>query len=142
MRIELPQRRLAQAALVLGQIVLVACGTSPSPTTGTASRSEMPAAVVIETSTAMATVKSIDYATRTLTVENTDGVIRTYQVDKSVVNFDQIHKGDRIRATVTDALAVSVQKASVRSNKSSRSRLTPAQRWPHALIPRKKLRND
>ena len=116
MRIEKLQKRWTQSLPVVLGLTLVACGTSRNPTTGQASRSEEPAAVAVETSTATATVKSIDYARRTITVEDANGVSRTYVVDKNVVNFDEIHKGDKIRSTVIEALAVSVRKMGVVPN--------------------------
>lgn len=113
MRIENHQRCLTQSLLIVFGLMLVACGTSRNATMGQASRSEQPAAVAIETSVANVTVKSIDFTNRTITVENGNGVTNTYAVDKSVANFDQIHKGDKIRCAVTEALAVSIRKAGV-----------------------------
>ena len=116
MRIEKLKKRLTQSLPVVLGLTLIACGTSRNPTTGQASRSEEPAAVAVETSTATGTVKSIDYARRTITIENANGVSRTYVLGKNVVNFDQINKGDKIRSTVTEALAVSVRKAGDAAN--------------------------
>jgi hypothetical protein len=55
-------------------------------------------------------VKAIDYETRTLTLESENGATTSYQAGPDIVNFDQIHVGDKVRATVTDALAVAVRR--------------------------------
>jgi hypothetical protein len=103
---------------VLGLLTLFACGKSRDVARGHASRSAdvEPPAIAIDTATATATVKSIDYSTRTLTLESPNGVTHTYKAGKDVVNFDRIRQGDRVRATVSDALAISVRRAGVPSN--------------------------
>jgi Cu/Ag efflux protein CusF len=103
---------------VLGLLTLFACGKSRDATPGHASRSTdvESAAIAIDTATATATVKSIDYSTRTLTLESPGGVTHTYKAGNDVVNFDRIRQGDRVRATVSEALAISVRKAGVPSN--------------------------
>ena len=103
---------------VLGLLTLFACGKSRDVTRGHASRSAdvEPAAIAIDTATATATVKSIDYSTRTLTLESPGGVTHTYRAGNDVINFDRIRQGDRVRATVSEALAISVRKAGVPSN--------------------------
>ena len=104
--------------VVLGLLALFACGQSRDVTRGRASRSAdvEPAAIAIDTATANATVKSIDYSTRTLTLDSPRGVTHTYQAGADVVNFDSIRQGDRVRAIVSEALAISVRKAGVPSN--------------------------
>jgi hypothetical protein len=103
---------------VLGLLTLFACGKSRDVTPGHASRSAdvEPAAIAIDTATATTTVKSIDYSTRTLTLESPGGVTHTYKAGNDVDNFDRIRQGDRLRATVSEALAISVRKAGVPSN--------------------------
>ena len=95
----------------LATVALVACG-KPHDATGSASRStNEPAALAIDTVTATVTVKSIDYGTRTVTLKDPNGSTQTYKAGPDVINFDQIHVGDTVRATVTEALVVSVRKA-------------------------------
>jgi hypothetical protein len=103
---------------VLGLLTLFACGKSRDITRGNASRSAdvEPAAIPIDTATATATVKSIDYSTRTLTLESPGSVTHTYKAGNDVINFDRIRQGDRVRATVSEALGISVRKARVPSN--------------------------
>jgi hypothetical protein len=103
---------------VLGLLTLFACGKSRDVAGGHASRSAdvEPAAIAIDTATATATVKSIDYSTRTLTLEIPGGATHTYKAGNNVIDFDRIRQGDRVRATVSEALAISVRKAGVPSN--------------------------
>jgi len=73
-------------------------------------------ALAIDTVTATDTVKAVDYKTRTVTLESPNGATETYHALPNMVNFDQIHIGDKVRATVTEALAVSVRKAGTPPN--------------------------
>ena len=103
-------RSLRLLPAVLAVVALVACSRSNNQT-GSASRSASePVALAIDTVTATDTVKAVDYKTRTVTLESPNGATETYHAGPKVVNFDQIHVGDKVRATVTEALAVSVRK--------------------------------
>jgi hypothetical protein len=73
-------------------------------------------ALAIDSVTATNTVKSIDYKTRTVTLESPNGGTESYHAGPKMINFDQIHVGDKVRATVTEALAVSVRKAGTPPN--------------------------
>ena len=109
--------RFLPAALAVA--ALVGCSNS-SNETGSASRSaNEPTALAIDTVTATETVKSIDYATRTITLESPDGLTKTYHAGPDLINFNRIQVGDRVRATVADALAVSIRKASIPPNGES-----------------------
>jgi hypothetical protein len=114
--VESTTRSLQFLLAVLAVAVFVGCSNS-SNQTGSASRSaNEPAAVAIETVTATDTVKSIDYATRTVTLESPNGVTETYHAGPDIINFEQIQVGDSVRATVADALAVSIRKSSTLPN--------------------------
>src|SRR5215813_3734685 len=99
---------------VLAAVTLVACSKSP---TGSASLSAgEPEALAIDTVTSTDTVKAVDHGTRTVTLESANGATETYRAGPNMVNFDQIHVGDKVRATVTEALAVSVRKVGTPPN--------------------------
>jgi hypothetical protein len=103
-------RALPLAAAVLAAAALVSCGRSTNQS-GTASRAgTQPAAIAIDTVTNTDTVKAIDYGARKLTLETPEGTTETYQVTPEMTNFNQIRVGDKVRATVTEALAVGVRK--------------------------------
>jgi hypothetical protein len=55
-----------------------------------------------------ATVKAIDAGTRTITLAVPGGVTMTYKAGPKVKHFDQVRVGDRVKATVTQDLAVYV----------------------------------
>ena len=67
-------------------------------------------AFAIEGATATATVESVDPAKRTVTLKGPEGNTRTIQLGKQCVNFDQIKEGDQVRATLAEAVALSVSK--------------------------------
>ena len=109
-------RSLRLLPAVVAVVAVVACSKSHNET-GTASRSASePVALAIDTVTATDTVRAVDYKTRTVTLESPNGATETYHALPNMVNFDQIHIGDKVRATVTDALAVSVRKAGTPPN--------------------------
>jgi hypothetical protein len=72
--------------------------------------------IAIDTITATDTVKLIDYATRTVTLERPDGVTASYRVGPEMVNFDQVRVGDKVHATVAESLVVAVRKAGAPPN--------------------------
>jgi hypothetical protein len=109
-------RSLLLPAAVLAAVALMGCGRSHDRT-GAANRSGTePAAVDIDTFTTTDTVKSIDYKARKLTLQGPDGTTETYQVTPDMTNFNQIRVGDKVRATVAEALAVGVRKAGTPPN--------------------------
>jgi hypothetical protein len=64
-----------------------------------------------EAVTATATVQSIDYRHRMVTLQASDGTIGTYKLGKDVKNFKKIKVGDQVKATVLESLAVFVGSA-------------------------------
>jgi len=109
-------RSLRLLPAVVAVVAVVACSKSHNET-GSASRSASePVALAIDTVTATDTVRAVDYKTRTVTLESPNGATETYHALPNMVNFDQIHIGDKVRATVTEALAVSVRKAGTPPN--------------------------
>ena len=59
-----------------------------------------------ETATTTATVQSIDADQRQLVLLRNDGSSVTYKAGPQVINFDQIKTGDKVKATVADAIAI------------------------------------
>jgi hypothetical protein len=66
--------------------------------------------------TEVATVQSIDSASRTVTLQGSDGTIGTYKLGEEVRNFDQIQVGDQVKATVVESMAVFVGPSDVKPN--------------------------
>ncbi|HEX7232989.1 MAG TPA: hypothetical protein VF452_21580 [Candidatus Binatia bacterium] len=76
-----------------------------------APKGEKPAGVMARTVELTGTVESIDAKKRTVSVKGPAGNVRTFHVDKSVKNLDQIKKGDQIVLRITEAVALSVVKS-------------------------------
>ena len=70
-----------------------------------------PAGATIVTETRTATVEAVDQKKRIVTLKNAEGKTLTVQVGKEAVNFNQIKKGDQVRATMAEEVAVSVDKS-------------------------------
>ena len=69
-----------------------------------------PRRTVMVAATATATVKAVDAEKRTVTLEKPDGDTVVVRCGASVVNFDQIAVGDRVRATTLAQMVVGVAK--------------------------------
>lgn len=57
-----------------------------------------------------ATVEKVDLAHRKATLLLEDGKTKTFKVDKSVQNLDQVKPGDHLKMTYTDELAIYIGK--------------------------------
>ena len=60
--------------------------------------------------TATATVQEVDQAKRTVTLKGEDGKTFTAKVGDDVKNFDQIKKGDQVKAAYYESAAISIRK--------------------------------
>jgi hypothetical protein len=102
--------KLTPLALVSAALLaFTSCSTAPEGT-GEAAVLETPdGAAVIETVTVTATVTGIDAATRKVTFVTPQGHHSTFKAGPEVINFDQIHIGDQIRATLTEEFVVSLR---------------------------------
>jgi hypothetical protein len=93
-------------------------------------------ALSLEGATKTAMVESIDPGTRTITLRALDGQMRSIQLGKECVNFDQIKVGDQVRATIADEIAISVTKggAAPSADAESRIALAPKGAKPGILV--------
>lgn len=92
---------LASAAL----LALTACSSTPGEEE-TAVFETADGAVIVDTFTTTATVSAVDAAKRKVTLQFPGGATTTYQAGPEMVNFGQIQVGDRVRAEVTEEVAV------------------------------------
>jgi Cu/Ag efflux protein CusF len=76
-----------------------------------APKGEKPAGLMARTVELTGSVESIDAKKRTVSVKGPAGNVRTFHVDKTVKNFNQIKKGDQVVLRVTQAVALSVVKS-------------------------------
>ena len=102
---------LMTAALIAALFGLAACAPRPPPPTVETTVIETPTgAEVVETIQLTATVVGINYDTRQIVLLGPGGREVTYKVDKNAVNFGQIKVRDQVKATVTEKLAVFLNK--------------------------------
>ncbi len=73
---------------------------------------EAAGAVEVEAVTSSASVLAINFPNRTLTLVMPDGSKQQYKVSKEVNNFNQINVGDKVNATLVEALAVYLRQSS------------------------------
>jgi hypothetical protein len=92
------------------------CSSTPktaeiSGTTTVAVQQGVPGGVTVETYQSIATVTAIDSTTRSISVISPNGAKATFKAGPEVVNFNQIHVGDQVKATLTKELVVFLRKA-------------------------------
>jgi Cu/Ag efflux protein CusF len=95
-------------ALVACALALASC-SSNSQGVSNGDSAAAADAMAVTTTTASAVVVAIDPAARTVTLERADGAQRKYRCGPRMANFGQIKVGDRVNATITDAIAVYVR---------------------------------
>ena len=93
----------------------LALSVVPAPEAGA-----QPAAAAIVSETRTATVQSVDPKTRIVTLKNAEGETITVKLGKEAVNFDQIKAGDQVRATLSEEVAVSIDKSGAPSTPEER----------------------
>lgn len=108
-------KNLSRAALALfptALLALTSCSTSAPPpveTTSTAAFEHgVPGGVFVETHKMTANVTDVDAASRKITLLAADGKKTAVKCGPEVINFDQIHVGDQVKATVTDELVAAM----------------------------------
>jgi uncharacterized OB-fold protein len=109
-------RTLKFAAMALMPAAILAftsCSTTPEGEGKADVIETKDGAMIVETFTTTATVTAINAAKRKLTLVSPDGAKTTYKAGPEVVNFSQIRIGDRVKATVTEEVAVFLRKDGV-----------------------------
>ena len=75
-----------------------------------AEKGQKPGGLAVQTTQRTATVEDIDYSTREVTLKGSDGKTTKIKAGDKVKRLEDVKKGDKIVATYTEALAVSVAK--------------------------------
>src|SRR5512143_3528961 len=103
-----PFKLTALALIPAVLLAFTACTTTRTDgsTASDTAQSVEPGAIVVDTIGMTATVAAIDPRSRRITLVAPDGRRATYKVSKDAANFDQIRVGDRVKAMVTEELAV------------------------------------
>ena len=91
--------------------ILAACSSTPLPPEGGSTKASsyqqgVPGGVVVQTHTIIANVTDIDAEKRLVTLVNSEGKKTDVKCGPDVINFNQIHVGDRLKVEVTDQLVV------------------------------------
>jgi len=100
----------AALAGVLATLFTVTACSSPNGTEETTAIETANGAIIVDTFTTMATVAGIDPARRELTLATPNGRRTTYEAGPAVVNFGEIQVGDRVKAVLTEEVAVALGK--------------------------------
>src|SRR4026209_44229 len=91
-------------------LMLAVAGYAEDPGASAATKADAKGAIEVSAITKTAKVTAVDPAKRTVTLVNPDGITNSYELGKSVRNFDQIKVGDEVKATLLEAVAVAVSK--------------------------------
>lgn len=111
-----PGLRPALALLPAALLIFCSCSSTPKTaelhqTTVVETQPGVPGGVTVNTYQSSATVTAIDAATRSVTVVSPNGATATFKCGPAVLNFDQIHVGDVIRAKLTKEAVVFLRPA-------------------------------
>jgi hypothetical protein len=114
--------RTAAIALVSSILIIAGCSSSEKPadktklsdlpgegTTAVSVQQGEAGGIVLNTYNIVATVSDIDKSSRKITVTGTDGTKATFKAGPDVRNFDQLHVGDKVNATVAERVVVFVR---------------------------------
>jgi hypothetical protein len=112
---------LAPLALLSAALLALTSCTSisdPPPDVGSARidyTKGVPGGTIVQTFKTTATVTAIDQAKRTATLRGSDGKKFMVKVGPAAVNFDQVHVGDLVNATVTQKIVAHLDKENTAS---------------------------
>ena len=101
-------------------LMLAVAGYAEDPGASATTKADAKGAIEVSAITKTAKVTAVDPAKRTVTLVNPDGITNSYELGKSVRNFDQIKVGDEVKATLLEAVAVAVSKSSAPPDASGR----------------------
>jgi hypothetical protein len=113
------KNKISAALLPLAVLTFSACCSSPKcapemgakPSKQTVEiRPGVPGGAVVETYAQTATVSSVDFATRKMTMVTQDGKRIAFKAGPEVINFDQIEVGDQVKAVLTEQFVVFTRK--------------------------------
>jgi hypothetical protein len=130
---------VALPALMLPAVILLtSCSSTPSGQgeTTVAVQKGVPGGIVVQTYQETATVTAVDAVTRKVTLVTPEGKKETVKAGPDVVNFDQIHVGDQVKATVAEEIVVFLRKAGAppSANEAALVALAPVGAKPGALM--------
>ena len=124
------------AALIVAGLLACACTRLPPPTEQTTVKQTSTGVEIVDTIELTAAVVGINYDTRQVVLKGPYGGEVSYRVDKSAVNFGEIKVGDQVKATVTEKLAVFLdkQKAPASAGVAASVNLAPEGAMPGGVV--------
>jgi hypothetical protein len=104
---------IALALLPAALFTLTSCSSTPKPPPPVGSaeltyKKGVPGGVLVQTIKVTATVTAIDQVKRTATLQGAGGKEFKVKVGREAVNVDQVRVGDRVTATLTQKVVVSL----------------------------------
>lgn len=102
-------KKLIWAGLIVATAVVMGTNGTNAADMSSDMSHEKPAAVEAAVVSMTATVKSIDYATRMITLEKSDGSTVSMEVGPEAVRFNEIKKGDIVEIDAMVSVAMLVQ---------------------------------
>jgi hypothetical protein len=102
---------LAAVSLTLVSCSSTTYGPLDEKSQGVSYQKGVPGATIVETHKLTATVTAVDGPNRKVTLLGQDGKTTTLKCGPDVLNFDQIHVGNIVKATVTAELTVAMANA-------------------------------
>jgi len=118
-------------AVVLVAVAMAAAFALPSFAAVQPMKGAGPEGVVIDSMQATATVVGVDQARHTVTLRMPNGKTQTFRAGKDV-DVRMIKKGDKITATLTDMLAVRIEKAGAKPSAAETNTVVLTPRGPGA----------
>lgn len=99
---------LTSAAL----LVLPSCSSSPQPKAEHAKTASyepgVPGGIAVETTTLTARIVAVHEGAREVVLDLPDGTRKIVTCGPAVINFDQLHKDDMVKTTVTEEVAIAM----------------------------------
>ncbi len=102
------------SVLVVSLVSSAALAATTTTRTAPARPGAGPGTITVTERTVNLTVVDVNPTARTITLRMPDGSTTTYRVPAQVRNLGQFKRGDTIRATVVDSMAVYIQKTGTR----------------------------
>ena len=107
------------ALLSAALVTFASCSSTPPPAVGSARityTKGVPGGVIVQTFKTTATVTEIDQAKRTATLQRSGGMKFMVKAAPEAVNFDQVHVGDQVNATVAQKIVAHLDKENIASD--------------------------
>jgi Cu/Ag efflux protein CusF len=100
-----------KSAWLIAAIVVLAAGFAFPADAKEKKEGDRPGGVGVEVSSITATVESIDYNSRTVTLKGPHGDLVSLKVGEEAKNFNRVKKGDKVTFDYYNSVAIDIQKS-------------------------------